>query len=366
MTKGKRAKEGTGQARPAVPASSVASRSLAAWLACLVAVGAIGVAIWVKRGGAVESPPAQAAEQNGQSSEAEASASEAYTPPVVVPNPGPAVLWVSASDNLERTAQKRSVRCLRRKSDRAANSCMPKDGCSRHVIDGLASPDEVTALRGLLEWLVAEAWGAGSGPPSVVDLHQGTISYKDKFVMLEKLMEFKKIAFTEDHIKVYNAVRDRVGEHVKTLFGAPSILPEMTFFSHINASKTPMTMHDEYWHPHIDTQQYGTFAVTTILYLNGHGSDFEGGKFRFADDKIAMNQALGGPEGGNWSAVQPIAGRIVAFTSGQENVHHVEPVTKGVRLGLTMAFTCNGQKAASVPHWDGRSGSASQEETEEK
>ena len=30
----------------------------------------------------------------------------------------------------------------------------------------------------MLSWLVAEAWGGGKGPPSVVDLHSETISYK--------------------------------------------------------------------------------------------------------------------------------------------------------------------------------------------
>jgi len=51
--------------------------------------------------------------------------------------------------------------------------------------------------------------------------------------------------------------------------------------------------------------------------------------------------------------VEPTAGRLVAFTSGRENVHRVEPVAAGVRLALTMAFTCSKGKAASVPRWEG-------------
>ena len=31
----------------------------------------------------------------------------------------------------------------------------------------------------MLSWLIAEAWGGGAGPPSVVDLHSETISYKE-------------------------------------------------------------------------------------------------------------------------------------------------------------------------------------------
>lgn len=29
----------------------------------------------------------------------------------------------------------------------------------------------------------------------------------------------------------------------------------------------------EYWHSHIDTEQYGTFAFTTLLYLNSQDED---------------------------------------------------------------------------------------------
>jgi hypothetical protein len=224
------------------------------------------------------------------------------------------------------------------------------------VIDDIATPAELSELRGLITWLVEEAWGGGAGPPSVVDLHQGSISYKEQFVLLHKLMEFKQVNFTNEQIETYNAVRDRVRDKVRKLFRAPAILPEMSFFSHINASKNARNLHDEYWHPHIDTEQYGTFAVTTILYLNDHGDDYKGGAIRFADDDAAARQALGGPAGGTWSRLEPILGRLVAFTSGRENVHHVEPVTSGTRLALTMAFTCNEGKAASVPKWDGGGG----------
>ena len=77
----------------------------------------------------------------------------------------------------------------------------------------------------------------------------------------------------------------------------------MTFFSHINASKTAQTVHDQYWHSHIaagiisvmpaarrllevrqlefmsctkDTEQYGTFAYTVLLYLNTEAQDARG------------------------------------------------------------------------------------------
>lgn len=332
------------------------------FLAAALCGGAALFVGWLRLGAGAEERGDAAATAAGKAS------SEPAAPLAELPEMVPSVLWGSAIarygekahaifyGSKRQAALSKDVPCLRRSSDAEANKCMPAEGCARHVIDGLVSPAEVKVLAGLIEWLVAEAWGGGAGPPSVVDLHQGSISYKEQFVLLHKLMEYKQVNFTAEHISTYNAVRHRVRDEVRKLFQAPAVLPEMTFFSHINSSKSARNMHDEYWHSHIDTEQYGTFAVTTILYLNGYGDDYEGGAFRFGDDGDAIATALGGPPGGAWSKVEPVPGRLVAFTSGRENVHHVEPVTRGTRLALTMAFTCNEAKAASVTDWEGGGG----------
>ena len=99
----------------------------------------------------------------------------------------------------------------------------------------------------------------------------------------------------------------------------------MTFFSHINASKTAQTVHDQYWHSHIaagtvtlmsaarrsdlaarqleflfctkDTEQYGTFAYTVLLYLNTEAQDTRAGAMlttdaaRLADEWIARQHS---------------------------------------------------------------------------
>lgn len=294
----------------------------------------------------------------------QSTASEVDAKPVVkLPELVPADLWVPVGKVLDASPLRKEVTCLRTKNNAEANKCMPIEGCSRHVFDDVASADEVKVLKDMIEWLIEEAWGGGLGPPSVVDLHQGSISYKDNFVMLRKLMDFKEVHFSAEQISTYNAVRDRMRERALELFNAPQLLPEMTFFSHINSSKSAHNMHDEYWHPHIDTEQYGTFAVTTILYLNAQGADYDGGGFRFADNAAAANEAVGASASADarWSVVEPAAGRAVAFTSGKENVHRVEPVTRGTRLALTMAFTCNEAKAASVERWEGGPGSGYEE-----
>ncbi|CAE7676503.1 ogfod3, partial [Symbiodinium pilosum] len=149
------------------------------------------------------------------------------------------------------------------------------NGCARFVLDGVIPAAEVQELAKLLQWLVSEAWGAGSGPPSVVDLHAETISYKDNFVNLTMFMEFKSLKFSQKQVAAYQAVRRVLREQLSRLFGVPleGLQHDMTFFSHINGSKTAQTTHDEYWHSHIDTEQYGTFAYTVLLYLNTADDD---------------------------------------------------------------------------------------------
>ena len=87
-------------------------------------------------------------------------------------------------------------------------------------------------------------------------------------------------------------------------------------------------------HNHIDTLQYGSFAYTGLVYLNTHGEDFEGGTFTFVDE-----------ESNELHTIRPEAGMLNVFSSGGENVHRVDQVTKGVRYALTIAFTCDESQA---------------------
>lgn len=47
--------------------------------------------------------------------------------------------------------------------------------------------------------------------------------------------------------------------------------------------------------------------------------------------------------------VEPRKGRVSMFTSGPENPHFVERVTKGVRFAMTIPFTCNPTKTFNNP-----------------
>ncbi|XP_041038887.1 prolyl 3-hydroxylase 2 [Carcharodon carcharias] len=65
---------------------------------------------------------------------------------------------------------------------------------------------------------------------------------------------------------------------------------------------------------------------SAILYLNG---DFEGGEFIFTEIDAKTITA----------AVKPQCGRMVGFSSGEENPHGVKAVTKGQRCAVALWFT---------------------------
>ncbi|XP_060516352.1 prolyl 3-hydroxylase 1-like isoform X2 [Cylas formicarius] len=66
---------------------------------------------------------------------------------------------------------------------------------------------------------------------------------------------------------------------------------------------------------------------SAILYLN---DDFQGGEFVFAEDANGINVQ---------ATINPKCGRMVAFSSGIENLHGVRPVSKGKRCALAIWFT---------------------------
>ena len=86
--------------------------------------------------------------------------------------------------------------------------------------------------------------------------------------------------------------------------------------------RPPKTVHDEYWHPHVDKvncniksflsnkdanfnlhkwqETYETFHFTSLLYLSDYGSEFQGGRFVFID-KDNFNRTVEPRKGNNES-----------------------------------------------------------------
>ena len=125
-----------------------------------------------------------------------------------------------------------------------------------------------------------------------------------------------------------------------------------------------------YWRPHIDQVSVDEYEISALLYLTRHapegtahggaahkgaaqggathggapqgvtacgsgadGGDFRGGRLVFHDPDVDL-------------VIQPEPGMLVAFTSGEANLHAVQRVTAGSRFALTMWFTSRPQSPA--------------------
>ncbi|XP_063829795.1 2-oxoglutarate and iron-dependent oxygenase domain-containing protein 3-like [Ostrinia nubilalis] len=204
--------------------------------------------------------------------------------------------------------------------------CYPKE-CKRYVSDKVISVREADDLLAIAK--KGFKLGGSSGGASILDLHSGALSKGQNFVNIFKLDDAKDL-FTENDFNTFRVIKEKIKYSVAHHFGVdPSkiYLTSPTFFSEMTPKKA-VTIHDEYWHPHVDKETYKSFHYTTLLYLTDYGIDFKGGRFVFIDDKYN-------------STVEPRKARVSMFTSGRENLHYVEKVSAGVRYAMTVAFSCD-------------------------
>uniref|UniRef100_A0A9J8BCG9 2-oxoglutarate and iron dependent oxygenase domain containing 3 n=2 Tax=Cyprinus carpio TaxID=7962 RepID=A0A9J8BCG9_CYPCA len=208
-------------------------------------------------------------------------------------------------------------------------SCTPTK-CGRAISDSVVTLEEAQKLRRYTsKWSLSLA--GSDGGASILDLHSGALSMGKQFVNIYRYFKNEiRDVFTEEDFELYRDVRSRIQKAITETFGLDTkrmYLIKPTFFSRIN-STSAKTTHDEYWHPHIDKETYGSFDYTSLLYLSDYGLEFGGGRFVFMDP--SSNRT-----------VEPRAGRLSFFSSGSENLHHVEKVTWGTRYAITLSFTCD-------------------------
>ena len=222
---------------------------------------------------------------------------------------------------------------------RVAGCTPPADRCGKLIHDDFATADEVEGLRAIAAR--GMRLGGGAGGPTILDVHGGALSYKDKFIDVWTAFNATDTPpYRRSEVAIYATLVERVRRLTEATYGVEGLhLTSPTFFSRMSADKPPITQHDEYWHVHVDARQYGSFVYTAVLYLADAGKDFEGGTFEF------MGSDDDPPRGPAAAAVPPTKGRLVLFTSGDEHPHRVTAVTKGTRVALTIAFTCDRQAA---------------------
>ncbi|XP_075149388.1 2-oxoglutarate and iron-dependent oxygenase domain-containing protein 3-like isoform X1 [Haematobia irritans] len=216
--------------------------------------------------------------------------------------------------------------------------CVPNK-CGRFVADKLIDGKEVEILLDMAEKIINLA--GSSGGASILDIHSGALSYGDKFLNVFQMTKAMDIIKPE-HITTYNLVKGKIKLAIAEQFGIEPenlYLTYPTFFSRIT-NVTAKTIHDEYWHEHVDKETYPSFHYTSLLYLTTFNKDFKGGRFVFVD---------GNAENRTTSSIEPKKGRVSAFTSGSENRHHVEQVSEGTRFAVTISFSCDKKHSINDP-----------------
>eukprot|EP01063_Lacrimia_lanifica_P014287 TRINITY_DN20912_c0_g1_i1.p1 TRINITY_DN20912_c0_g1~~TRINITY_DN20912_c0_g1_i1.p1 ORF type:complete len:274 (+),score=125.56 TRINITY_DN20912_c0_g1_i1:57-878(+) len=244
-----------------------------------------------------------------------------------------AVLLALAAAAAGQEMHRTSTPCSSREAYLAAAKCAPDAGkCGVVSMDAFCTAEEAATFKMMAEKGFIAGKDIGS-PAAIFELHQGIVSSEDGFISYhQKAAQMKKTGLeealiTRSEIATFGAYIVRLRDFVHANF-APSLAKDSLkvatpiFFSRLRKGE-PAQPNDEYWHSHIDTEQYGTFAFTTLTYLSTQGEDFVGGSL-----------TIDGKE------LRPVKGRVAAFTSGPEHPHNVEKVTSGARYAVTIAFTC--------------------------
>lgn len=111
------------------------------------------------------------------------------------------------------------------------------------------------------------ALGGSSGGATILDLHSGALSYKDQFINVKTQKDKQFITAAERAI--YRLVKAKIQKSISKTFGLnfnSLYLTHPTFFSRLT-NVGAKTIHDEYWHPHVDKvifslSQFITFKNT--------------------------------------------------------------------------------------------------------
>ena len=143
---------------------------------------------------------------------------------------------------------------------------------------------------------------------------------------------------------------ERMRRAIAHEYGVPMerVLPRSAFLSRLYAPGCEdQTLH-------ADESSYDCFHYSGVLYLSTHGVDFEGGSIRFFTQPAAHIEG-GGTEHehiavGDMLALEevaPVIGSAIAFSSGWENPHQVQPLTSGCRYAVPAFFATTCEEVAA-------------------
>ena len=275
--------------------------------------------------------------------------------------------------------------------------------CDRVVVDNFLSADDVAALLSIAEKGMAKGGPAGAqGGPTIMDVNSGWVlpagAHQPLSIYRDQVAAGGEAPlFSSEEYELYRAATGRLKRLIEAKFGlreaaaaaaaaaavatggggasaeessssgggtglyftAPTFITREVG----GAGWVPSTVHDEYWHPHVDKNNTAHYDYSGLVYLSTQwdderwenegrggadaGADFEGGTLQFfAPDALDCQpfEAGEGPcavRGSPELEVAPVAGRAIVFGSGAENAHRVTRVTRGTRYVLSFWFTCD-------------------------
>ncbi|KAM9559285.1 2-oxoglutarate and iron-dependent oxygenase domain-containing protein 3-like [Salvelinus alpinus] len=165
---------------------------------------------------------------------------------------------------------------------------------------------------------------------SILSLHSGALSMGKQFVNIyrhfgEQIMD----VFSEKDFRLYREVCGLIQAETFDLDPFVLYLTKPTFFSHIN-STLAKTQHDEHWHPHIDN---GQRDINPTLFYPSFLPPFLSSSPGVRETSTHLSSI---PHSYLLSSL-PLQ---VSFSSGSENLHHVEQVSWGTLYTITVSFTC--------------------------
>lgn len=250
------------------------------------------------------------------------------------------IIYVSSLKEKDRKfARQREVLPLRfqplrcQSPEAPIKGCTPKN-CGRFVSDKLITDEELKFLLAFAKAGFASS-GLEAGSSATFDLHSGTVSNGDA---VKDVSDKEGVFSNEQHLLTFKLVKLKVLQALVERFdinrkqihlASPTVFSKLT-----NTSLLDHSQHQ------VDRRVFPNVFFTTMVYLNDQDKDFKGGRFIYIDD-TATNKSI--------SSVEAKSGRIMAYTTGPENVHYLEPVTIGTQYFLTIPFTCLESAAVSDP-----------------
>ena len=217
--------------------------------------------------------------------------------------------------------------------------------CMRIVMDNEIDSEKVSKLLQITKKGMNSRSKDGIGGPTIMDINTGYIRDTNG---LDNLFALENKIITEDDFQTYSEVIHRLKSLIETNFDIDNVyFTAPTFITRLDgrADWQPSEIHDEYWHVHTDMNNTDHYQYSGLMYLSTYEEDFTGGRLVFvdADDEMTATHI-----------VEPRAGRIALFSSGQENPHYVERLTGGQRFVLAFWFTCVPNKQFEI-FLDGKS-----------